>query len=194
VQAIGGGASTNCPGRCGTVFELVNSSGTYSEKVLYSFTNSGGDGSTPYAGLIMDSLGNLYGTTAYAASGTLYGTAFKLTPPSSPGLSTNNTFTGSNTFSQPISGSITGNAGTVTNGVYTTGSYDNPSWITSLDGSKITGTVANAANALNALTAGMAATAGALAGNPPSNAEQTASPQALHPLATPIACSRRAPT
>jgi hypothetical protein len=37
--------------------------------------------------------------------------------------------------------SITGNAGTVTNGVYTTGSYSNPSWITSLDGSKITGTV-----------------------------------------------------
>ena len=35
--------------------------------------------------------------------------------------------------------SIGGNAATVTNGVYTTGSYANPSWITSLDGSKITG-------------------------------------------------------
>jgi hypothetical protein len=35
----------------------------------------------------------------------------------------------------------TGNAGTVTNGVYTTGSYANPTWITSLDGSKITGTL-----------------------------------------------------
>ena len=32
---------------------------------------------------------------------------------------------------------ITGNAGTVTNGVYTTGTYANPSWITTLDGSKI---------------------------------------------------------
>ncbi|MBI5325405.1 MAG: hypothetical protein HZB41_09075, partial [Ignavibacteriae bacterium] len=34
---------------------------------------------------------------------------------------------------------ISGNAGTVTNGVYTTGSYADPSWITSLSGSKITG-------------------------------------------------------
>jgi hypothetical protein len=36
---------------------------------------------------------------------------------------------------------IPGNAGTVTNGVYTTGSYDDPSWITGLDGGKLTGTV-----------------------------------------------------
>lgn len=40
---------------------------------------------------------------------------------------------------------ITGNAGTVTNGVYTTSFYTNPSWITTLAGSKITGTVASAA-------------------------------------------------
>lgn len=33
------------------------------------------------------------------------------------------------------------NAGAVTNGVYTTGSYANPAWITSLDYSKLTGTV-----------------------------------------------------
>lgn len=38
-------------------------------------------------------------------------------------------------------GNLTGNADTVTNGVYTTGSYADPSWITSLDGSKITGLV-----------------------------------------------------
>jgi hypothetical protein len=35
--------------------------------------------------------------------------------------------------------SISGNAGTVTNGVYTSGSYANPSWITSLAWGKITG-------------------------------------------------------
>ena len=35
---------------------------------------------------------------------------------------------------------ITGNAETVTNGVYTTGSYSNPSWITGLDYSKILNT------------------------------------------------------
>ena len=37
--------------------------------------------------------------------------------------------------------SIGGNAATVTNGVYTTGSYADPTWITSLAGSKITGTI-----------------------------------------------------
>lgn len=43
--------------------------------------------------------------------------------------------------------SITGNAATVTNGVVTTGSYADPSWITSLAGSKITGNISgNAAN------------------------------------------------
>jgi hypothetical protein len=45
------------------------------------------------------------------------------------------------------------NANAVTNGVYTTGSYANPSWITSLAGSKITGVVANATNSVNAGTA-----------------------------------------
>jgi hypothetical protein len=37
-----------------------------------------------------------------------------------------------------ITASLTGNASTATNGVVTTGSYANPSWITSLAGSKVT--------------------------------------------------------
>jgi hypothetical protein len=37
--------------------------------------------------------------------------------------------------------SIDGNAGTVTNGVVTSGSYSNPTWITSIAGSKLSGTV-----------------------------------------------------
>jgi len=42
---------------------------------------------------------------------------------------------------------VTGNAGTVTNGIYSTGSYSNPSWITSLAGSKVTGNISgNAGN------------------------------------------------
>lgn len=40
-----------------------------------------------------------------------------------------------------VTGDVSGNAGTVTNGVYTSGSYSNPSWITSLAGSKISGTI-----------------------------------------------------
>ena len=35
-------------------------------------------------------------------------------------LANNNTFSGTNTFTNPIAGSITGNAGTVTNGIYST--------------------------------------------------------------------------
>jgi hypothetical protein len=50
--------------------------------------------------------------------------------------------------------SITGNAGTATNGVVTTGSYANPSWITSLAGSKISGNIAgNAGTATTLATA-----------------------------------------
>ncbi len=45
--------------------------------------------------------------------------------------------------------SITGNAATVTNGVYVTGSYANPSWITSLAYSKITGAPTNLSDFTN---------------------------------------------
>jgi hypothetical protein len=48
----------------GTVFELVNSSGSYTKKVLYSFGASSADGEYPVASLIMDANGNLFGTTS----------------------------------------------------------------------------------------------------------------------------------
>lgn len=60
------------------------------------------------------------------------------------------------TVTNPITGSITGNAGTVTNGLYSTGSYTNPDWIASLAAAKITGLAASATsdttNAANILT------------------------------------------
>ena len=43
-----------------------------------------------------------------------------------------------------LSANLLGNASTVTNGVYTNGTYADPSWITSLADTKITGTVSNA--------------------------------------------------
>ena len=49
------------------------------------------------------------------------------------GLSVNGTVTASSFI-----GNVSGNAATVTNGVYTNGSYNNPSWIAGLDYSKIT--------------------------------------------------------
>ena len=45
------------------------------------------------------------------------------------------------------------NSTTVTNGLYTTGSYSDPAWITSLAGTKISGTVTNATNATNSISA-----------------------------------------
>lgn len=73
-------------------------------------------------------------TIANAGVTALTGTANQITVSAS---------TGSITLSLPatINVNISGNAATVTNGVVTTGSYANPSWITSLDGSKITGTM-----------------------------------------------------
>lgn len=59
----------------GTIFELVNSSGSYTEQLLFNF--SGAEGANPYAGLIMDSAGNLYGTTYNAGAGGR-GTVFEL--------------------------------------------------------------------------------------------------------------------
>ena len=62
----------------GTVFELTPAAGgTWTEKVLHSF-GSGTDGTYPWAGLIFDAAGNLYGTTS--GGGTAGGTLFELTP------------------------------------------------------------------------------------------------------------------
>lgn len=49
---------------------------------------------------------------------------------------------GNLTVTNTIDGSITGNAGTVTNGIYSDQIYNNPSWIGSVAGSKIAGDIA----------------------------------------------------
>ncbi len=51
----------------GTVFELSQSNGTWTETVLHSFTGQA-DGGIPAAGLLMDKAGNLYGTTQKGGS------------------------------------------------------------------------------------------------------------------------------
>jgi len=61
------------PGSCGVVYKL-DSSGT--ETVLHSFT--GTDGGNPYAGVVRDDAGNLYGATTFG--GIDYGVVFKLEP------------------------------------------------------------------------------------------------------------------
>jgi uncharacterized repeat protein (TIGR03803 family) len=64
----------------GTVFRLhPNADGSWTETVLHSFNADGTDGNEPYANLIFDKLGNLYGTTYYGGSQG-EGTVFQLSP------------------------------------------------------------------------------------------------------------------
>lgn len=128
-----GGTSTACFDGCGTIFELRSGgSNTWTENVLYNFTN-GSDGASPRAALLFDSSGNLL-TTA-AGGGTVgcnntyldtppgCGTVFKLT--SSGGTWTANVLydfpspTGGN---DPLSNLISDSAGNL----YGTTKYGGP--------------------------------------------------------------------
>jgi uncharacterized repeat protein (TIGR03803 family) len=82
---FGGDLTCNYGGApgCGTVFKL-DTTGKYT--VLHTFT--GADGAQPYAGLVRDAAGNLYGTTSVGGTSPAYlcgqagscGVVFKLTP------------------------------------------------------------------------------------------------------------------
>jgi uncharacterized repeat protein (TIGR03803 family) len=77
----GTGSYENCE-YCGTVFELSpNGKGGWKESVIYNFQGLG-DGNFPMAGLVLDSAGNLYGTTSESGNNGC-GVAFKLSPGSS---------------------------------------------------------------------------------------------------------------
>lgn len=75
-SAGGGGSGCNF-NPAGTVFKL--SPGLpWTKTILHKFCNVG-DGNAPQAGLVMDSNGNVYGTT-YAGGSTGHGIVFKITP------------------------------------------------------------------------------------------------------------------
>lgn len=65
----------------GTVYQLTPSKSGWKENILYNF-QGGNDGDVPYAGLIIDQSGNLYGGATGGGTGA-GGTIFKLTPSSS---------------------------------------------------------------------------------------------------------------
>jgi uncharacterized repeat protein (TIGR03803 family) len=67
----------------GAVYKLTpNGTSNYSETVLYSFGGSPADGGHPYAGVVADAAGVLYGTTQYGGGGCVggCGTVYKLSP------------------------------------------------------------------------------------------------------------------
>ena len=73
-----GTTSAGGPNNFGTVFELTpNAGGSWTETLLYSWGDTTSD-NEPRAGLILDSTGNLYGTTPGDSSG--YGAVFEVTP------------------------------------------------------------------------------------------------------------------
>jgi uncharacterized repeat protein (TIGR03803 family) len=75
-----GGVTTGCQGEaqggCGTTFVVTPPGG---ETVLYRFQN-GSDGWFPFAGLMLDPRGNMYGTTGYGTGPSDAGNVFKLNP------------------------------------------------------------------------------------------------------------------
>jgi len=71
-----GTATNGGTANAGVVYELEKGTTGFTEKVLYSFTGLP-DGSYPWAGVVRDSAGNLYGTTQAGGSANL-GAVFKL--------------------------------------------------------------------------------------------------------------------
>lgn len=68
--------------KCGVVYELSPSNGGWTETVLHTFHERNGEGLYPYAGVVFDPTGNLYGTTVSSFSRYGYGagTIYELTP------------------------------------------------------------------------------------------------------------------
>jgi len=85
------------PAQCGTVFQIAppaQKGDPWTETVLHIFKGNGsGDGNTPAGGVIIDSAGNLYGTTGYGGTGNCVllgtkvgcGTVYELSPPGQKG-------------------------------------------------------------------------------------------------------------
>src|SRR5579862_1363841 len=88
----GGGGS--CEGGCGVVFKVTNSSGTWSQSVIHTFTG-GSDGSGPGSPVAIDKQGNVWGTTPTGGANGM-GVVYQLKPDGSGGwkLRVIHTFTG----------------------------------------------------------------------------------------------------
>jgi uncharacterized repeat protein (TIGR03803 family) len=103
----GGLTSHACGGGCGVVFKLSppQNGGSWTETILYKFSG-GTDGGVSYAGVTLDSAGNLYGATTTGGSGGA-GTVYELTPASKDGwqqtvLYSFNGTDGSTPYSTPV--------------------------------------------------------------------------------------------
>jgi uncharacterized repeat protein (TIGR03803 family) len=74
------GGGGKCSTNCGVVYKLSPTRWAWKEQVLHAFgVTSPTDGANPYAGVIVDDAGNVFGTTYYGGDFGL-GTVFKIDP------------------------------------------------------------------------------------------------------------------
>ena len=148
---IGASTASTVTGTTITANSSFSGPGTGLTGTATSLSIGGSAGSATTAGSVTNSVTFNNGGTG-AASGTTFNGSVAQTI-------SYNTIGAPSTTGTGASGSwgisITGNAATVTNGVYTTGSYSNPTWITSILGSIVSGVVASATTSTN-LSGGLA--------------------------------------
>jgi uncharacterized repeat protein (TIGR03803 family) len=73
---VSGGSSTNCTNGCGTLFKITSLG---KEIIVHSFVGGSTDGAGPYASLVIDKNGNLYGSTSTGGKNGS-GIVFKISP------------------------------------------------------------------------------------------------------------------
>jgi uncharacterized repeat protein (TIGR03803 family) len=73
---LGGGSKNN-----GTVYELSHGTNGWTVKILHSFEGSTNDGSDPFAGIVFDASGDIFGTTEFGGNNPLAGTVYELVAP-----------------------------------------------------------------------------------------------------------------
>ncbi len=77
-----GNPACDYPYGCGTVFKLSpKKNGKWTEKILYSFKSKGGEDNSPWAGIVFDAAGNIYGTTVASVGKYSAGTVYELVAP-----------------------------------------------------------------------------------------------------------------
>ena len=104
----GEGGQMFCNLNCGTVYQLTPTNGVWTETIIHVF-GTGSDGYQPAAGVIIDSWGNLYGTTFYGGVLTAYGLT------GGPGIAYELTPQSDGTWTETILYNFGGNAGDGTN-------------------------------------------------------------------------------
>ena len=119
----------------GVVYKLTRNGSQWVESILYNF-NGAGDGSNPLAGVILDSVGNLYGTTQMGGDLSCdfsqgCGTVFELSP-SGSGWTENTIYTfesSSDVGTNPIAGLVFDTSGNLygSDG-YRNGQVDSAVW------------------------------------------------------------------